>query len=116
LAAPFNALTTLHSKVREFDDSGEYNNAVGLSVGTTNEAAKKFFADAGVSTHQELDAVDQLDRELQTHITSAQARLLDAARDARTGFGALELAIPLLAILAGLLVLLGLERRIAEYR
>ena len=47
---------------------------------------------------------------------AAQARLLGAATDARQGYGVLEIAIPVLAILAGLLVLLGLERRIAEYR
>ncbi len=67
-------------------------------------------------THQELDAIDRLDRELQSDITRSQARLLGAAADARQGYGVLEIAIPVLAVLAGLLVLLGLERRIAEYR
>ena len=41
---------------------------------------------------------------------------MSAAADARFGFGVLVIAIPLFAILAGLLVLLGLERRIGEYR
>jgi uncharacterized membrane protein len=115
LATPFSALMRLHSDVRTYDDQGDYNEAVGLSVGTTDEDARTQLASKG-GTHQELDAVDHLQRELQTDITRAQARLLGAAADARQGYGVLEVAIPVLAILAGLLVLLGLERRIAEFR
>jgi len=66
--------------------------------------------------YQEVDFTDRLDRELQSDITRSKARLLGAAADARRGYGVLEIAIPVLAVLAGLLVLLGLERRIAEYR
>jgi hypothetical protein len=113
---PFNKLMELHGQVRDFDDRGEYNLAVGLSVGITNDKARQTLETSYGGLHQELDAIDQLDRELQTHITRGQARLLAAADDARVGYGALEVAIPLLTILAGLLVLLGLERRIAEYR
>ena len=53
---------------------------------------------------------------LQHDIARSQVRLASAAQDARNGFGVLEVAIPLFAVLAGLLVLLGLERRIGEYR
>ena len=115
LATPFATLQRLHSDVRSYDDRGDYNLAVGLSVGTTDTATATTLASLG-GTHQELDAIDRLDRELQSDITRSQARLLGAAADARQGYGVLEIAIPVLAILAGLLVLLGLERRIAEYR
>ena len=65
---------------------------------------------------RELHAVDRMQEALQGNITRAQVRLVSAAADARVGFGVLVIAIPLFAILAGLLVLLGLERRIGEYR
>ena len=65
---------------------------------------------------QELAAVDKLQDALQHDIARSQVRLASAAQDARTGYGVLEVAIPLFAVLAGLLVLLGLERRIGEYR
>jgi hypothetical protein len=115
LAAPFATVMRVHSDVRAADNQGEYNLAVGLSVGTADPDTAATLASRG-GTHQELDAIDRLDRELQSDITRSQARLLSAAADARRGYGVLEIAIPVLAILAGLLVLLGLERRIAEYR
>ncbi len=57
-----------------------------------------------------------MQKAMQDDIARSQARLASAAADARVGFGVLVIAIPLFAILAGLLVLLGLERRIGEYR
>jgi hypothetical protein len=55
---------------------------------------------------RELAAVDDMEAALNGDIMRAQARL-DAAHDARNGFGVLAIAIPLAAILAGLLVLLA---------
>ncbi len=115
LAVQFRHLNEVHDDVRKFDDDGDYEKAVGLSVGTNDDAVNDALKQSGGGS-QELAAVDRLDRALQTNIARAQVRLLDAADDARTGYGALEVAIPIFAILAGLLVLLGLERRIAEYR
>lgn len=107
----------MHAKVRKLDEADQYQDAVGLSVGTNDLAVPPDLQKRKLGgTSQELHAVDRLDRALQTDITRAQVRLLGAADDARIGYGALELAIPVLAIIAGLLVLLGLERRIAEYR
>ena len=117
LGERFRRLRDVHTQVRKLDDDGKYEQAVGLSVGTNSrdvELIQKLDGMGGQS--QELEAVDALDTALQANIMRAQERLLDAADDARTGYGALEVAIPLMAILAGLLVLLGLERRIAEYR
>jgi hypothetical protein len=117
LAAQFRHLRDVHAQVRQLDDDGNYEAAVGLSVGTNSDDEKLLakLAELG-GQRQELEAVDSLDRALQANIMRAQNRLLDAADDSRTGYGALELAIPLFAIAAGLLVLFGLERRIAEYR
>jgi hypothetical protein len=98
LAKQFTRLRDLHAQVQAKDDGGEYNQAVALSVG------------------EQLAAVDQLQDALQGDIARSQARLASAAQDARSGFGVLEVAIPVFAIIAGLLVLLGLERRIGEYR
>jgi hypothetical protein len=109
LAPQFIALRTLHSQVRDKDDSGDYNQAVALSIGTSDPTQS-------AGSGQELAAVDKLQGALQHDIARSQGRLASAAQDARTGYGVLEVAIPLFAVLAGLLVLLGLERRIGEYR
>jgi hypothetical protein len=114
LAPQFTALRHLHSQVRDRDDGGEYAKAVALSVGTSNDAMAASFGEAGPG--QELAAVDKLQHALQHDIVRSQVRLASAAQDARSGYGVLEVAIPLFAVLAGLLVLLGLERRIGEYR
>jgi hypothetical protein len=114
LAPEFTALRDLHSKVRALDSGGDYTQAVALSVGTSNTDLATSLVEA--KPGQELAAVDQLQSALQSDIDRSQARLASAAQDAHSGFGELELAIPVLAIIAGLLVLLGLERRIGEYR
>jgi hypothetical protein len=114
LAAEFTTLRDLHAQVRNKDDGGEYSQAVALSVGTSDPELAASFGKAGPG--QELAAVDRLEHALQGDITRSHSRLSSAAKDARLGFGALEVAIPVFAIIAGLLVLLGLERRIGEYR
>jgi hypothetical protein len=115
LAAPFRKVRDLHVKVRARDDDGRYQEAVGLSVGTNDDTIKQQLEPEG-GPGQELRAVDKLEGALQASIARSQARLLGSAQDARSGYGMLEVAIPVFAIIAGLLVLLGLERRIGEYR
>jgi hypothetical protein len=114
LAPQFTALRKLHSQVRHKDDGGDYNQAVALSIGTSDSKQVATLGPGGPG--QELTAVDKLQHALQHDIARSQVRLASAAQDARTGYGVLEVAIPLFAVLAGLLVLLGLERRIGEYR
>jgi len=114
LAPQFTSLRHLHTKVRAQDVGGHYNEAVALSVGTSDQTLAASLGKAG--SGQELAAVDELQHALQADIARSQARLASAAQDARSGFGVLEIAIPLFAVVAGLLVLLGLERRIGEYR
>ena len=98
LADDFARFMTLHNDVREKDENGSYNDAVGLAIG------------------DEAQVVAQLDAGLSDEIARAERRLDDGAADARGGFGALAVGIPLLAVLAAVLVLVGLQRRIGEYR
>ena len=114
LAKHFTELTSLHDQVRKLDDDGKYPDAVYLSVGTSNQNVHARLDPNDEA--RELQAVDRMQEALQDNIARAQVRLVSAAADARVGFGVLVIAIPLFAILAGLLVLLGLERRIGEYR
>lgn len=115
LAPQFQRLKELHARVRTKDDDGDYNGAVGLSVGTSSGLVADALKREG-GPGQELAAVDRLERALQGSIVTSQERLLAATHDARRGYGVLEVAIPVFAIVAALLVLLGLERRIGEYR
>ncbi len=104
LSRDFTDLQKIHSEVRTEDAQGRYNDAVGSSVGTSGVQGP------------ELTAVQRLGNGMQTQIMRAQDRLQSAAHDAQHGFGVLVIAIPVFAVIAGLLVLLGIERRIAEYR
>lgn len=97
LADRFVALLDKHKKVRELDDSGRYREAVLLSIGP------------------EAEDVEALNTGLRDQMTAAQERLDAHAGDARGGFEALVIALPLVAALSVLLVLAGLQRRIGEY-
>jgi hypothetical protein len=59
---------------------------------------------------------ERLDRDLREQITVAQDRFSDDAADAASALDGLWLAIPLAAVLAAVLALLGLRQRINEYR
>jgi hypothetical protein len=98
LAQHFVGFTKAHDQVRTLDTNGNYDQAV-----TT-------------STETEAKAASALDDALGSQIEASRGRLDSAAADARSGFDALDVAIPLLAVLAAVLVLIGLQRRIGEYR
>ena len=107
---------SLHDQVRELDDDGKYPDAVFLSVGHEQpERARP--TGRGATKPAELARRRPRCRR-RCRATSRARRSASCRRphDARIGFGVLVIAIPLFAILAGLLVLLGLERRIGEYR
>jgi hypothetical protein len=57
-----------------------------------------------------------LSHRLSDEIGTAQARFTRSATDAASALDGLALAIPLIAVLAAVLALLGLRRRINEYR
>jgi hypothetical protein len=87
-----------HRAVRTADDGGEYGDAVRLA--TTDEAR----------------AVAALDGGLRTQVRRARADFARQAADARGGFDALTIAIAVLTLIALALVVVGLQRRMAEYR
>jgi hypothetical protein len=98
IAKDYVQLQRLHENIRKLDDTGSYEAAVGSA--TTDEAA----------------VVTRMDQAIDSAIATAKVRLDARAADARGGFGVLGLAIPLIVLLAGVAVFLGLQRRIAEYR
>jgi cyanate permease len=87
-----------HRAVRAADDAGDYEIAIPLATG--NEAA----------------AVVALDRGLREEIRRASVEIDHEASDARAGFTALFIAIPVLTLAGVAFVLFGLQRRIGEYR
>jgi hypothetical protein len=94
----FVDLVDTHDQIRGDDDAGNYPDAVNLAITTGATNAQK------------------LDSQLQTQITDARARLDRDVTDARSGFGTLTVAIFVLLLLAAVLVLVGLQQRISEYR
>jgi hypothetical protein len=60
--------------------------------------------------------IDRLNNELDGQITAAQGRFTGAAADATSSLSGLSLVIPLLAVLAAALALLGVGKRLGEYR
>jgi len=98
LATQFADLQRLHTKIRALDDGGNYEQAVATATG------------------QQADLVTKINATINTEIDQAKARLEQHTSDARSGFGVLAVAIPVLVLLAALLVLYGLQRRITEYR
>jgi hypothetical protein len=97
LSEQFAVFRAEHEQVRELDAEGRYDAAVARSI------------------EQEAEAARALDAGLRGEIARARRQLDDASADARRGFGVLGIAIPVLVVLTGVLVFLGLQRRIAEY-
>ncbi|HVM64516.1 MAG TPA: hypothetical protein VMU14_06615 [Acidimicrobiales bacterium] len=97
LSDELTAVVAEHTTVRSEDSSDNYTQAVSTATGT--EAA----------------AVTSLDADIQSQVATAQQRLYARAADAHAGFAALQVGIPVLAVLAGLLALVGIQRRIGEY-
>ncbi|WP_199429705.1 hypothetical protein [Qaidamihabitans albus] len=92
-----------HAQVRELDDSGEYQDAVGLAIdgGNRDGAAQAF---------------SRLDQNLAAAIGAGRQNFLD---DTTNGGRALTLLAPgfaLLAVIAALGTTLGIRERLREYR
>jgi len=85
-------------QVTKLDDGGNYGAAVALALGDQADAARA------------------LDDSVAAESESAQVRFNDAAGDAQRGFGVLAIALTLGLLLAAVLVLIGLQPRIEEYR
>jgi hypothetical protein len=105
LAAASDALTrwrAVHDKLRGLDDGGQYPDAVALAVGGEPTSAASVF--------------NQVDAALASAISTSNATFAERASRAGGALTASGVGLALLTVLlvAGLIV--GLQRRIAEYR
>jgi hypothetical protein len=91
-----------HTEVRTLDDGGNYNDAVALATSMGTEGAARAFAD--------------LDQALATAVTTDQARFVSAGEHADRGLALVRVLAPILALLIGLLAVLGIRTRLEEYR
>jgi hypothetical protein len=98
LRARYVDVRTAHDAVRQADDDGHYEDAV------------------AIANQEKAPAVDAFDRDVGIEIARARVELDQRAVDARSGFDVLLIVIPVLTAGAALLVLVGLQRRIGEYR
>jgi hypothetical protein len=89
----------VHARVRQLhDDAGSYGKAVDLAV--TEEA----------------DAARRLDTALMNEIDAARERLVSNAADAHRRLSGLAAVMAVSAVLAAVMAVAGLQRRIREYR
>jgi hypothetical protein len=91
-------LWSVANEVVQLDDDAQYKPAVDLALGGQADASAK------------------LDAAITAESARAQARFDAAANDARSGFAVLAVALTLGLLLAGILVLVGLQPRIREYQ
>jgi hypothetical protein len=94
----FAGFVVLHSDVRDKVNNGLYQQAVDQAIGDEASAAAK------------------LDTSYQSFTAQAHDRLTNAVSDARDALQVLPAAMGLIALGAGLLAVIGLDRRIREYR
>ncbi|WP_045742933.1 hypothetical protein [Actinoplanes rectilineatus] len=93
------AYVALHEKVRELDDTGRYDEAVALALGTETTGA-----------------FEALTGTLDQALTERKAVFDDDIHRAGRGLGVLTVLGPLLALLICLLVGAGIRARLEEYR
>jgi hypothetical protein len=101
LKTTFAAYRSQHDQITALATGGRFQDAVNVEV---NSAA------TGVSPS------DRLSARLAAEIAGAQRRFEHDAGNATSALSGLSIAIPLLALLAAVLALLGLRQRINEYR
>ncbi|MFF0748830.1 hypothetical protein [Streptomyces sp. NPDC004267] len=90
-----------HQQARELDDSGDFTGAMNRMIGTTE------------STGQSFDQVDAALGRALAHEQDEFTRAADGGRNALTG---LPLGAAVLGVLAAACAVLGVNRRLSEYR
>jgi hypothetical protein len=101
LAEEFAAYRAQAARVSQAQKSGQIRQAIQLAV-----------ADAASPS----SAAARLNSDLEAQTNAAQTRFESQASDATSALGGLEIAIPVLALAAALLALVGLRQRAGEYR
>jgi hypothetical protein len=101
LAQEFADYRTQAARVSQAEKTGQIPEAIQLAVADAASPAS---------------AAARLSSDLATQTNAAQARFESQASDATSALSGLEIAIPLLAVAAALLALVGLRQRASEYR
>ena len=101
LAEEFADYRAQAARVSQAQKSGQIRQAIQLAV-----------ADAASPS----SAAARLNSDLEAQTNAAQTRFESQASDATSALGGLEIAIPVLALAAALLALVGLRQRAGEYR
>ncbi len=91
-----------HQRVRSLDNGGNYDGAVGLSIGSGANDSATLFA--------------RLDADLTSGIARDQAAFTSAARAGRGAFTGLEAGVIVASLVMAAACARGLLRRLAEYR
>ncbi|MET7637848.1 hypothetical protein [Streptomyces sp. NPDC005438] len=91
----------LHAKARWQDDSGSYDKAVDMVIGSKNSTAESF---------------DRVNASLREAVKHEQSQFEGAARSGRTALTGLTVGTLVLAAAGAVAALMGVGRRLAEYR
>ncbi|GGO81016.1 hypothetical protein [Wenjunlia tyrosinilytica] len=100
---------SVHAQARRSDDSGSYDEAVAYVIGGKDRDGKPVRQPTAT-------VFDALDRNLSLAARQEQAEFEKAANDGRDALGGLAVGAGVLAVLASAAVVLGIGRRLSEYR
>nr|WP_246562124.1 hypothetical protein [Streptomyces roseirectus] len=92
---------TRHKAARAQDLNGDYEEALARVIGSTEPTSQSF---------------DAVDKSLQSALTHEQAEFKEAARDGRSAFSGLPVGAGVLAVLGAAGAVLGIGRRLSEFR
>ncbi|MFF3829992.1 hypothetical protein ACFYXX_04455 [Streptomyces sp. NPDC002458] len=90
-----------HKKARETDDQGDYDSALSQIIGPENSTGESF---------------DEVDDALELALSHEQDQFDSAAADGRGALGGLPAGAAVLAVLGAVAAIVGVNRRLSEYR
>lgn len=91
----------LHKKARATDNQGDYDGALKQIIGPKDSTGESF---------------EQVDKALQKALAHEQGEFTTAAKDGRGALGGLPIGAAALALLGAVAVVVGVNRRLSEYR
>ncbi|WP_405403297.1 MULTISPECIES: hypothetical protein [unclassified Streptomyces] len=90
-----------HRTARKTDDSGDYDTALEQIIGTDNSTGQSF---------------SQVDAALRKALAHEQSQFTQAAEDGRGALGGLPIGAAALAVLGAVAAIVGVNRRLSEFR